>query len=68
VTLGSLRVRQDFLIAEGLLAPYEKESREPPKRRSWRWRGCGNWRRTKWGTRWGLMHKLFGEHGEPFFC
>jgi len=24
VTLGSLRVRQDFLIAEGLLAPYEK--------------------------------------------
>jgi hypothetical protein len=23
VTLGSLRVRQDFLIAEGLLAPYE---------------------------------------------
>jgi hypothetical protein len=31
VTLGSLRVRQDFLIAEGLLAPYESgkpESRE----------------------------------------
>ncbi len=24
VTLGSLRVRQDFLIAEGMLAPYEK--------------------------------------------
>jgi Met-zincin/Domain of unknown function (DUF5117) len=24
VSLGSLRVRQDFLIAEGLLAPYEK--------------------------------------------
>src|SRR5258706_8373331 len=24
VTLGSLRVRQDFLIAEGLLAPYER--------------------------------------------
>jgi hypothetical protein len=24
VTLGSLRVRQDYLIAEGLLAPYEK--------------------------------------------
>ena len=24
VTLGSLRVRQDFLIAEGLLAPYDK--------------------------------------------
>ncbi len=26
VTLGSLRVRQDFLIAEGLLAPYGQES------------------------------------------
>jgi hypothetical protein len=25
VTLGSLRVRQDYLIAEGLLGPYEKE-------------------------------------------
>ncbi|MDX1530159.1 MAG: zinc-dependent metalloprotease, partial [Rhodothermales bacterium] len=26
VTLGSLRVRQDYLLAEGLLAPYEGES------------------------------------------
>ncbi len=30
VTLGSLRVRQDFLIAEGLLAPY-KEGFDDPK-------------------------------------
>lgn len=30
VTLGSLRVRQDYLIAEGLLAPYE-EGQEPTK-------------------------------------
>ena len=28
VTLGSLRVRQDYLIAEGLLQPYEKGSEE----------------------------------------
>ncbi|MBD3617054.1 MAG: zinc-dependent metalloprotease [Gracilimonas sp.] len=28
VSLGSLRVRQDFLIAEGLLAPYADESEE----------------------------------------
>ncbi|MFP8489983.1 zinc-dependent metalloprotease [Gracilimonas sp. Q87] len=28
VSLGSLRVRQDFLIAEGLLAPYADESKE----------------------------------------
>jgi hypothetical protein len=31
VTLGSLRVRQDYLIAEGLLAPYEKGNTESPK-------------------------------------
>jgi Met-zincin/Domain of unknown function (DUF5117) len=31
VTLGSLRVRQDYLIAEGLLAPYEKGLAVSPK-------------------------------------
>lgn len=31
VTLGSLRVRQDFLIAEGLLAPYEDGKSVPPE-------------------------------------
>jgi hypothetical protein len=31
VTLGSLRVRQDYLIAEGLLAPYEKGKAASPK-------------------------------------
>ena len=31
VTLGSLRVRQDFLIAEGLLAPYENGEVVPPE-------------------------------------
>ena len=30
VTLGSLRVRQDYLIAEGLLSPYEKGDENPP--------------------------------------
>ncbi len=30
ITLGSLRVRQDYLIAEGLLAPYKNESDIPP--------------------------------------
>ena len=29
VTLGSLRVRQDYLIAEGLLSPYADESIDP---------------------------------------
>lgn len=31
VTLGSLRVRQDFLIAEGLLAPYEEGKSVSPE-------------------------------------
>jgi len=31
VTLGSLRVRQDFLIAESLLAPYEKGKPASPR-------------------------------------
>jgi len=31
VTLGSLRVRQDYLIAEGLLAPYKKGQVVSPK-------------------------------------
>lgn len=30
VTLGSLRVRQDYLIAEGLLSPYTTGSETPP--------------------------------------
>jgi len=31
VLLGSLRVRQDFMIAEGLLAPYENGAQPPPE-------------------------------------
>jgi hypothetical protein len=35
VTLGSLRVRQDYLIAEGLLAPYAKGDEAPPELAKW---------------------------------
>jgi hypothetical protein len=35
VTLGSLRVRQDYLIAEGLLAPYERGEESPPVLEEW---------------------------------
>ena len=31
VTLGSLRVRQDYLLAEGLLSPYVDGDEEPPE-------------------------------------
>jgi hypothetical protein len=36
VTLGSLRVRQDYLIAEGLLSPYETGTEAPPRCARWR--------------------------------
>ena len=35
VTLGSLRVRQDYLIAEGLLAPYENGDENPTGIAEW---------------------------------
>ena len=35
VTLGSLRVRQDYLIAEGLLAPYAQGDEEKPAVAEW---------------------------------
>ena len=35
VTLGSLRVRQDYLIAEGLLAPYANGTETPPELAEW---------------------------------
>ncbi len=35
VTLGSLRVRQDWMIAEGLLQPYANGDSAPPEVRAW---------------------------------
>ena len=35
VTLGSLRIRQDYMIAEGLLAPYENGDENPPELAEW---------------------------------
>jgi hypothetical protein len=35
VTLGSLRVRQDYLIAEGLLSPYARGDEDPPVLAEW---------------------------------
>ncbi|HEX6940957.1 MAG TPA: zinc-dependent metalloprotease [Longimicrobiales bacterium] len=35
VTLGSLRVRQDYLIAEGLLTPYRTGDETPPEVTEW---------------------------------
>jgi hypothetical protein len=35
VTLGSLRVRQDYMIAEGLLSPYRTGTETPPELAAW---------------------------------
>jgi hypothetical protein len=35
VTLGSLRIRQDYMIAEGLLSPYATGNENPPELEEW---------------------------------
>jgi hypothetical protein len=35
VTLGSLRIRQDYMIAEGLLSPYTTGDETPPELEEW---------------------------------
>ena len=35
VALGSLRIRQDYMIAEGLLSPYEEGTETPPELAEW---------------------------------
>jgi len=35
VTLGSLRIRQDYMIAEGLLSPYQTGEESPPELTEW---------------------------------
>ncbi|MBA3298012.1 MAG: zinc-dependent metalloprotease [Acidobacteria bacterium] len=35
VTLGSLRIRQDYMIAEGLLSPYKSGTETPPELMAW---------------------------------
>ena len=35
VTLGSLRIRQDYMIAEGLLSPYVAGNENPPELEEW---------------------------------
>ena len=59
VTLGSLRVRQDYLIAEGLLAPYARGDENPPELRSGRSRACGSSRRTRSATRSASSHNYY---------
>ena len=64
VTLGSLRARQDYLIAEALLSPYGDSARAQPENPltirccRWCWRAFGNWRHTRRDTRSGWRTTL----------
>ena len=35
VTLGSLRIRQDYMLAEGILSPYKTGTEAPPELKEW---------------------------------
>jgi hypothetical protein len=35
VTLGSLRIRQDYMLAEGILSPYRTGTEAPPELKEW---------------------------------
>jgi hypothetical protein len=35
VTLGSLRIRQDYMLAEGILSPYKTGTETPPELKEW---------------------------------
>ena len=51
VELGSLRDRQDYMIAEGMLSPYKTGDEPAPERGTGRCRASGSSRRTKSVTR-----------------
>jgi hypothetical protein len=59
VTLGSLRVRQDYLIAEGLLAPYAKGDENPPLLADWALARLRQLSAHEVGHTLGLMHNYY---------
>jgi hypothetical protein len=64
VTLGSLRVRQDYLIAEGLLAPYAKGDEDPPLLAEWALARLMQLSAHEVGHTLGLAHNYYdSEHG-----
>jgi hypothetical protein len=63
VTLGSLRARQDYLIAEGLLAPYETGDERPAELREWALARIRQLSAHEVGHTLGLGHNYYDSEG-----
>ena len=63
VTLGSLRARQDYLIAEGLLSPYESGDELPPAMREWALARIRQLSAHEVGHTLGLGHNYYDSEG-----
>lgn len=63
VTLGSLRARQDYLIAEGLLAPYETGNERPAEMREWALARIRQLSAHEVGHTLGLGHNYYDSEG-----
>jgi hypothetical protein len=63
VTLGSLRARQDYLIAEGLLAPYRTGDELPPEMREWALARIRQLSAHEVGHTLGLGHNYYDSEG-----
>jgi hypothetical protein len=62
VTLGSLRIRQDYMIAEGLLAPYENGDETPPELAEWALARIRQLSAHEVGHTLGLGHNYYDSH------
>ncbi|HUF29357.1 MAG TPA: zinc-dependent metalloprotease [Gemmatimonadaceae bacterium] len=63
VTLGSLRARQDYLIAEGLLSPYETGDERPAEMREWALARIRQLSAHEVGHTLGLGHNYYDSEG-----
>jgi len=62
VTLGSLRIRQDYMIAEGLLAPYENGDETAPELAEWALARIRQLSAHEVGHTLGLGHNYYDSH------
>ena len=58
-SLGSLRVRQDYMIFEGLLSPYTTGDEKPPVLEATALARCASWRAHETGHTLGLAHNYY---------